>query len=935
MPQTEPLDASSRLYLVDGSAYIFRAYHGMANSQSLTRKSDGLPVGAIQVFCNMLWKLLSDASNDAVAHMGTPTHFAVVFDKSSYTFRNDLYADYKANRSDTPPDLLAQIPHIKEAVKAFGLPMLEQEGYEADDIMATHARIAGERGAEVVIVSSDKDLTQLVTDTCVMFDPMKDKVIDDAAIRERYGVGPEKMIELQALMGDTSDNVPGVPGIGPKTAAQLLEEYGTLDELLSRTGEIKQKKRRENLEEFADDARMSRELVTLRQDVPVPENPDDFALVPLDHEALLAFFETMEFRTLTRRVAEAAGVDAPKPAEAKPQDVPIGKGYETITTMEALRAIIAEAEQSGILAVDTETDSLNAMRARLVGICLAPRAGRAAYIPLLHGSDALDLMGEAEVAQLKTEDVLEALRPVLIDPSVLKVGQNLKYDLVVLSAHDVEVAPYDDTMLMSYAAECGLGGHGMDELSERHLGHKTIPFAEVTGTGKNKKTFDQVEIEAATKYAAEDADVTLRLHTALKSKLVQDGLTTIYETVERPLVPVIRDMEAAGVKIDRATLSRLSGDFAQRMGAYEEAAYEAAGERFNIGSPKQIGDILFGKMGLPGGKKTKTGAWQTGADKLDELAAEGVTVASEILAWRQLSKLKSTYTDALVAAVHPDTGRIHTSFSMAATTTGRLSSSDPNLQNIPIRTEEGRKIRQAFVAEEGNVLVAADYSQIELRLLAHIADIPELKRAFQEGIDVHALTASEMFETDIEQVTGDQRRSAKMINFGIIYGISAFGLANRLGIERERAGAYIKDYFKKFPGIRSYMDETIGFAKEHGYVETLFGRRSHAPNIRSSQGNMRAFAERQVINAPIQGTAADVVKRAMIRVPGALRTEGLRARMLLQVHDELVLECPAEEAEATCALVQRVMEGAPHPAMDFAVPLLVEAKAADNWEAAH
>ncbi|MBB4658049.1 DNA polymerase I [Parvularcula dongshanensis] len=936
MPQTSPLGPESRLYLVDGSAYIFRAYHGMSAAQTLTRKSDGLPVGAISVFCNMLWKLLADAQNEAVEHMGTPTHFAVVFDKSSYTFRNDLYPDYKANRSETPSDLLLQVPYIKEATRAFGLPCLEQEGYEADDIMATHSRLAEERGAETIIVSSDKDLTQLVTPLTVMYDPMKDKLIGEAEVRERYGVEPSQMIELQALMGDTSDNVPGVPGIGPKTAAQLLAEFGTLDALLERTSEIKQNKRRETLETHASDARLSRDLVTLKRDVPVPEHPDEFGLEPFDHSKLVAFLEEMEFNTLTRRVRDKGGLAAPAPKAATAEDTEIKTdAYETITTMAALEAIIAEAVESGVLAVDTETDSLNAMRARLVGVCLSPRPGRAAYVPLLHGGGGLDLAGEAEVTQLKTDDVLDALRPVLTDPSVLKIGQNLKYDLVVLSAHDVEVTPYDDTMLMSYVAECGLGGHGMDELSERHLGHKTIPFSEVAGTGRNKRTFDEVPIKEATAYAAEDADVTLRLHQNLKRRLVQDGLVTVYETIERPLVPVIRDMETAGVKVDRAALSRLSGDFAQRMAQHEEAAYEAAGERFNIGSPKQIGDILFGKMGLPGGKKTKTGAWQTGADLLDELAAQGVTVAAEILTWRQLSKLKSTYTDALVAAIHPDTGRVHTSFSLAQTLTGRLSSSDPNLQNIPIRTEEGRKIRNAFVAEEGNVILAADYSQIELRLLAHIADIPELKRAFKEGTDVHALTASEMFETPIDQVSGDQRRSAKMINFGIIYGISAFGLSNRLGIERERAAEYIKGYFAKFPGIRAYMDETLRGAREKGYVTTLFGRRSHMPNINSKQQNFRAFAERQAINAPIQGTAADVVKRAMIRMPEALRKEGLRAKMLLQVHDELVFECPAEEADRTAEIVRQVMEGAPLPVMQLAVPLLVEANAADNWEAAH
>ncbi|MCQ8183831.1 DNA polymerase I [Parvularcula maris] len=932
MPLNAPLTADSRLYLVDGSAYIFRAFHALP---PLTRKSDGLPIGAVSGFCNMLWKLLSDASNDAVEHIGTPTHFAVIFDHSSYSFRNDLYADYKANRGEPPEDLVPQFPIIRDATRAFGLPCLEEEGFEADDLIATYARAAEAKGAEVVIVSSDKDLTQLVTDKVVMFDPMKNKVIEAADVEEKFGVGPDKMIDLQALMGDSTDNVPGVPGIGPKTAAQLLTEYGTLEELLSRASEIKQKKRREMLENHADDALVSKELVTLRIDVPGLDDAEGFGVAPFDHQKLIDFLNEMELSTLTRRIRDAGGIEAPEAASpTKAAEQPIDtKNYQTITEMEGLEAFIGRAYEYGTLAVDTETDSLNAMRARLVGISLCAAPGDACYIPLLHGTDGLDLT--ESVKQLDTGDLLEALKDIFTDPSILKVGQNLKFDLVVLNRHGAQLFPVGDTMLMSYASECGETSHGMDELSKRHLGHETIPFAEVAGKGKAKKTFDQIAVEDATRYAAEDADVTQRLAIVLSKKLTEEGVTSVYERMERPLVPVIAKMEQEGIKVDREVLSRLSSEFAQKMAMFEDQAYEAAGEKFNLGSPKQIGEVLFGKLGLPGGKKTKTGAWATGAELLDELAAQGHEVPKAVLGWRQMSKLKSTYTDALVAAIHPETGRVHTSFSLASTSTGRLSSNDPNLQNIPIRTEEGRKIRRAFISEPGNLLVSADYSQIELRLLAHIGDVPELARAFQEGIDVHALTASEVFEVPLEEVTPDLRRSAKTINFGIIYGISAFGLSARLGIDRGVASDYIKSYFAKFPGIRRYMDETIASAKECGYTETVFGRRSHIQGINAKQPNMRSFAERQAINAPIQGTAADIVKRAMIRVPGALEEAGLSARMLLQVHDELVLECPEAEAERTCEVVAEVMRDAPSPAAEFSVPLEVEANAAPNWEEAH
>ena len=931
MPQNTPLGADSRLYLVDGSAYIFRAYHALP---ALTRKSDGAPVGAISGFCNMLWKLLTDAQDAAQTEIGVPTHFAVVFDHKGDTFRNEIYSEYKANRGAPPEDLVPQFPIIRDATRAFGLPCLEQVGFEADDIMATHARLAEEAGAETVIVSSDKDLTQLVTDKVVMFDPMKNKIIDTDAVIEKFGVTPDKMIDLQALMGDSTDNIPGAPGIGPKTAQQLLETFGTLDALLERTDEIKQKKRRETLETCQDDIFMSRQLVTLDQHVPVPDDPASFGVTPFDHSQLVAFLEEMEFTTLTRRVREAGGLD--DKGSAKPKaSVTAEEVREIVYDPARLEEILDEAQDGGILAIDTETNSLNAMRARLVGVCLATKAGYGAYVPLTHGADGLDLDDEDVSRQMDLQTAVDLLRPVLADPSVLKIGQNLKYDALILSAHDLEIVSYDDTMLMSYAADAGSHNHGMDELSERHLGHTPIAFKEIAGTGKKAKTFDQIPIKDAAPYAAEDADITLRLYEVLKPRLRAQQVATVYETLDRPIVSVIKDMEEAGVKVDRTRLSQLSAEFAQRMAGHEAAAHEAAGESFNLGSPKQIGEILFGKLGLEGGKKTKTGAWSTDADVLEGLAAEGVPVAQEILGYRSMQKLKSTYTDALIEAIHPDTGRVHTSFSLAATTTGRLSSNDPNLQNIPIRTEDGRKIRTAFIPEKGNVLISADYSQIELRLLAHIARIEPLRAAFREGQDIHAMTASEVFGVPMEGMDPMVRRKAKAINFGFIYGISAFGLARQLGIPRGEASQYIKDYFKKFPGIKAYMDETVAQAKEQGYVTTLFGRRSHTPNINAKNHAQRGFAERQAINAPIQGSAADVVKRAMIRVPQALKDEGLKAKMLLQVHDELVLECPKVEAKATCALLKEVMEKAALPAVDLSIPLVVEAGVGANWDEAH
>ncbi len=857
---------------------------------------------------------------------------------------------------------------MRDAVRAFTVPSIEMLDYEADDLIATYARLAREAGARVTIVSSDKDLMQLVSDDVDMLDTMKMKTIRHAEVIEKFGVPPEKVIDVQALAGDSVDNVPGVPGIGIKTAAELINEYGDLESLLARASEIKQPKRREKLIENAELARISKQLVTLDQNVPIDVPVEAMGIHDPNPGKLIAFLKDMEFTTLTRRVGERFGVDVDKVApagehpshpagEEKPTRVEMAPSkiggapgatlagldrsfkdarHVAVTTLAELQEWIARACEAGIVAVDTETDSLDPMQARLVGFSLCYEPGFACYVPLQHGSGGnLDLDNAATQQQIPMKDALAALKPLFEDPSILKVGQNLKYDLTVFAQHGLSLTAHDDTMLMSYALDAGLHGHGMDELSELHLGHKPIPYSEVAGSGKAQVTFDQVPVDKAVAYAAEDADVTLRLFHVLRPRLVAEHRLTVYETLERPLVPVLVDMERAGIKVDRNVLARLSGDFAQKMAQYEEEIYELAGHRFNIGSPKQLGEILYDKMGHEGGKKTKTGAWSTDADALEALAVQGHDLPRRVLDWRGLSKLKSTYTDALPSFIHPETGRVHTSYSLAATSTGRLSSSDPNLQNIPVRTEDGRKIRTAFIAEKGNKLISADYSQIELRLLAHIADIDALKKAFAEGMDIHAMTASEMFGVPVQGMDPSVRRRAKAINFGIIYGISAFGLANQLGIPRQEAGEYIDRYFKRFPGIRAYMETTKEQAHTHGFVETIFGRRVHLPAINSKNPAERAFNERAAINAPIQGAAADIIRRAMIRMPDALRDARLSARMLLQVHDELIFEAPDDEAEKTCALVAKVMADAAEPAVKLSVPLDVEARAANNWDEAH
>ncbi len=920
-------DRPIRLYLVDGSGYIFRAYHALP---PLTRKSDGLPVGAVAGFSNMLYKLLNDMADEH-----DPTHLAVVFDKSEKTFRTELYPDYKAHRPDPPEDLIPQFPLVREATRAFNVACIEMNGYEADDIIASYARAIERQGGDVVIISSDKDLMQLVSDHVSMLDTMKDKKIGRAEVIEKFGVPPEKVIDVQALAGDSVDNVPGVPGIGVKTAAQLIEEYGDLETLLSRAGEIKQQKRRENLIEHADKARISKELVTLKDDIKLPEPLDALKMPTIDKGKALEFLEKMEFISLSRRVLAGLGASgAAKPATAPAPAAEPGK-YETIFEEKALESWVARAYERGVVAIDTETDNPDVMRAGLVGVSLSTAEGVACYAPLGHGGKGLAFDDADASRQMPLDAALKILKPLLEDASILKVGHDLKRDALLLARYGINLAPLDDAMLVSYALDCGLHGHGLDELAKVHLNHDMINVAEVTGTGKNQKSLDEVEIAKAAKYSAEKADIAFRLFELLKPRLAAEGKRTVYETLERPLAPVIARMEREGVKVDPAVLGKLSAEFAQRAAAYEAEALTLAGGEFNLGSPKQISDILFGKLGLPGGRKTAGGAWSTKADILEELAAEGHDLPRAILDWRGVSKLKSTYTDALPAAINPETGRIHTSYALAATPTGRLSSNDPNLQNIPVRTEDGRKIRAAFIPEKGNVLISADYGQIELRLLAHIADLRSMKKAFADGVDIHALTASEMFGVPVEGMDPSVRRRAKAINFGIIYGISAFGLANQLAISRGEAKDYITSYFEKFPGIKKYMDDTVRKARADGYVETIFGRRTYVNGINDRNPALRGYAERQAINAPIQGAAADVIRRAMIRMPSALLKAKLPAKMLLQVHDELVFECPKAAADEAANVIANVMATAPLPAVALSVPLVVEARAGRNWDEAH
>ena len=914
-----------QVYLVDGSSYIFRAFHALP---PMTRP-DGTPVNAVYGFTNMLTKLVEDTGAE---------YMAVLFDSARKTFRNEVYSEYKAHRPPPPEDLVPQFALIREATGACNLPSLEMPGFEADDLIATLARMALEREFDVTIVSSDKDLMQLVGAGVRMLDPMKNRVVGPQEVVERFGVEPGKVIDVQALAGDSTDNVPGVPGIGVKTAAQLIGEYGDLDALLARAEEIRQPKRRQALVDNAELARISRELVTLRNDVPVACGIEDFRLAPPDPGVLLPFLEKQNFQSMLDKFRAALGDSAePRNETSEPGGIP----YELVQDRRSLQAWIEDIEREGVVAVDTETTSLDPMRAELVGVSMSLGDGRTCYVPVGHvapsGAESPELnLGEDGAAggaprQIPLREALDLLKLVLEDPGILKIGHNIKYDVHVLARYGVDTAPVDDTMLLSYVLDGGLHNHGLDELALRHFDHVNIKYSDVTGKGRNRIGFAEVPLDKALDYAAEDADIARRLHRRFRRRLVEERVVTVYETLERPLLPILADMERAGIVVDAAVLNDLSREFESRAAGIAEDIYKEAGRSFNIGSPKQLGEVLFEELGLQGGKKTKTGAYATGADVLEELAMGGHELPLKIMNWRQLTKLKGTYADALVEEINPGTGRVHTSYSQAVASTGRLSSNDPNLQNIPVRTREGREIRKAFAADGGCVLLSADYSQIELRLLAHVAGIDALRQAFHDGADIHAITASEVFGIPVDGMPPDERNRAKAINFGIIYGISAYGLARQLLIPRERAQNYIDSYFRKFPGIKDYMDRTISSARKRGFVETIFGRKCHTPGISDKNQARRRFSERAAINAPLQGAAADIIKRAMIRIPSALAAAGLGAKMLLQVHDELIFETPENELEDTAALVKRVMENAAH----LDVPLVVQTGAGASWHEAH
>ncbi|MDG1880168.1 MAG: DNA polymerase I [Paracoccaceae bacterium] len=926
------------LHLIDGSGFIFRAYHALP---PLTRKSDGLPVGAVSGFCNMLYKFVEDQKG-----IDAPTHVGVIFDAKGKTFRSDIYPEYKANRPPAPEDLVPQFPLTRDATRAFNLACVEQAGLEADDIIATLATQARDNGGRVTIISSDKDLMQLVGNGVDMLDAMKNKRIDSDGVYEKFGVKPDRVIDVQSLAGDSVDNVPGAPGIGIKTAALLINEYGDLDSLLERAQEIKQPKRRDTLITFVDQIRVSRELVTLKTDADIGVSLDELEVNEPDPTKILEFLSEMEFRTLTNRIAAKLGVNPPDEDELnnvnfnkefdynevlKPFDASV---YSCVRDLASLNEWILKIKTRGWVAVDTETTGLDDMIAELVGICLCVEVGEACYIPLNHKVGDDDLFGGNKLAknQISLDDALDLLKPILEDPAIIKVGQNIKYDMKILSRYNINISPVDDTMLLSYSLHGGAHNHGMDSLSNRYLNHTPISIKSILGSGKSAITFDQVPISEAINYAAEDADLTLRLWKFFKPQLHKNNVTKVYESLERPLVPVLADMERNGIKVDRDTLSRMSNSFAQKMAGLEAEIFQLAGRNFNVGSPKQLGEVLFDELEIPGGKRGKTGAYATGAEILEDLTVEGYELPSKVLDWRQLSKLKSTYTDALQDHINIETGRVHTSYSMAGTSTGRLSSTDPNLQNIPIRSEDGRKIREAFICEEGSILLSLDYSQIELRILAQIAELDALKEAFFQGQDIHALTASQMFDVPLEGMDPMIRRQAKAINFGIIYGISGYGLARNLRIPRKEAQSFIDKYFERFPGIKDYMESTVNFAKENGYVETLFGRRIHTPEI-NTRGPQAGFSKRAAINAPIQGTAADVIRRAMIRMPEAIA--GLPAKMLLQVHDELLFEVSRDAVNETILVVKEIMENAARPAIEMDVPLIVDAGQGRNWAEAH
>ena len=925
------------IYLVDGSTYIFRAYHALP---PLTRKSDGFPVGAISGFCNMLDKLIRDEKEK-----NNLTHLLIIFDAPGKTFRNSIYPEYKANRSSPPDDLIPQFPIIREATKAFNVPHVEMVGYEADDLIASYTKAAVSKGMKVTIVSSDKDLMQLVDDNASMLDTMKNRTIKENEVIEKFGVKPNKVIDVQSLAGDSVDNVPGVPGIGIKTAALLINEYDNLDNLIQNASNIKQTKRRESIIEFSEQARVSRELVTLKDDITLPIPIEDIQIQSIEPKKLISFLKGMEFKTLTEKKAREFNLSletidsqeielnfkakniAQEPLKDSVDITDFNyKNYSTITDITQLNQWKDKISEKGFVAIDTETDSLNAIDANLVGFSMAIDNNEACYVPIAHSEKS---------PQIEIEKALEVLKEIMEDQGVLKILHNKKYDGLVLQKYNISITPYDDTMLISYSIGSGGIRHNLDALSKNYLSHNAISFKEIAGTGKGQKLFTDIDIDTATKYAAEDADVTLRLWKLLKPKLAKERVSSLYETIERPLARIIMEMEKHGVSIDEKILNRLSEKFERKIKEIEKNCFKIVGEEFNLGSPKQVGEILFDKLGIKGGKKTPSGAWSTDADTLTFLASGGNALPKLLLEWRGISKLKSTYTDALPTFINKKTNRIHTSYAMSSTSTGRLSSSDPNLQNIPIRNEDGREIRSAFVAEKGCSLISADYSQIELRIIAHMADDSNLKQAFKEKIDIHSLTASEVFGVPLKDMDNEVRRKAKAINFGIIYGISAFGLSNQLDISRSEASDYIRSYFEKFPSIRDYMETTKEFARENGFVKTLFGRKCIIDSSMNRGPGGKAFMDRAAINAPIQGTAADIIKRAMIKIPQSLKNENLSTKMIMQVHDELIFEVQDEQINKTLEIVKREMSNSHKPIVELSVELEVEAAFGKNWNEAH
>ena len=931
------MNDKKHIYLVDGSTYIFRAYHALP---PLTRKSDGFPVGAISGFCNMLDKLIKDEREK-----NNLTHLLVIFDASGKTFRNDIYPEYKANRSSPPEDLIPQFPVIRKATDAFNVNHVEMLGYEADDLIASYAKAAINEKMKVTIVSSDKDLMQLVKEDVSMLDTMKNRLIQKNEVIEKFGVEPKKVIDVQSLAGDSIDNIPGVPGIGIKTAALLINEYDNLDNLLEKASNIKQNKRRESLIEFADQARLSRELVTLKEDVKLPIPIKDIEIQSFDPKKLISFLKGMEFKTLTEKKAREFNLNL-EDVETQELELEFNKEkeveteiknekdfnkfdykkYSTIINKNELDNWKRKITEKGYVAIDTETDSLNAIQANLIGFSLATDINEACYIPIKH--DNAD-------KQIHIDDAIDFLKSINEDPSILKIFHNKKYDALVLDKYNIKVNSYDDTMLISYSLGSGGTRHSLDFLAKKYMSHSAISFKEIAGSGKNQKSFNEISINEASIYAAEDADITFRLWKILRPRLMSEKISSVYETIERPLAKVIMDMEKNGVCVDEKILRDLSIKFENDIKKIEKECFEIVGNEFNLGSPKQIGEILFDKLKIKGGKKTPSGAWSTDAETLSFLASSGNILPKLLLEWRGLSKLKSTYTDALPNFINKNTKRIHTSYSMSSTSTGRLSSSDPNLQNIPIKNDEGKMIRGAFIAEEGYSLISADYSQIELRIIAHISDDNNLKKAFKNDIDIHSLTASEVFGVPIKDMSQDIRRKAKAINFGIIYGISPFGLSNQLDISRSEASDYIRSYFEKFPSIRDYMESTKEFAKNNGFVKTLFGRKCIIDDSGNRGPGGKAFMERAAINAPIQGTAADIIKRAMIKIPKNLKKENLETKMIMQVHDELIFETKDNEIEKTMSIVIKEMSEAHKPVVDLSVDLKVEAASGKNWDQAH